>query len=340
MNKTVAITGGRGYIAGFIIAEFLNHGYTVKASLRKIEKFDALKTDLSNFVSKDDLSRLFVFEADLTSEKNWAENFKGTDGVIHVASPLGTGKESVNELRKIAEQGTLNVLNAASKVGVKRIVMTSSQAACTPKISVGNIVLDEMFWSDENNSELDAYRLSKVFSEKAAWAFAKQHQMELTTILPGAVFGKVMNSTNISSNKILLDLINGRMPKAINVPFEISNVLDLATLHRLAFEKKEAIGERFLAASQTIRMPEIAQIYRQKYPLSKTPKKTFCNFTVRILAKFIPSLRALVPMLKRQYTHSTNKATNLLGWVQHTPQKTILEAANSFEKLNLIKNKS
>ena len=340
MNKTIAVTGGTGYIAGFVIAEFLNHGYTVRASVRSLSKIEALKKDLSTFVNEEDLSRLSAFKADLTSSEGWVDGFSGADGIIHVASPLGHGTESAEELRRVAEGGTLNVLQGALDAGVKRVVMTSSQAASTPKTSVGKVVLDEGFWSDDDNPELDPYRLSKIASEKAAWAFSKKHGLDLTTVLPGAVFGQVMSAGNISSNGILLRLINGGLPRALNVPLEVSNVRDLAELHRLAFENGNAIGERFLAASQTIRMPEVARIYREQYPDSKTPTNTFPNWLVRFLSVFIPALRSMVPMLGREYSHTTEKAERLLGWIQHTPRETVLDAAASFEQLGMIKSRN
>lgn len=340
MSKTIVVTGGTGYIAGFVIAEFLNHGYKVRASVRSLSKTEELKKALSAFVNEDSLLSLTTFAADLTSSRGWAEGFSGADGIIHVASPLGHGTEAAEELRRIAEGGTLNVLQGALDAGVKRIVMTSSQAASTPRISEGKVLLDETFWSDENNPELDPYRRSKIAAEKAAWDFAAKHGLNLTTVLPGAVFGQVMSAQNISSNGILLQLINGGLPRALNIPLEVSNIRDLTALHRLAFENDNAIGERFLAASQTIRMPEVARIYRERYPESKTPAKVFPNGVVRLLAKFIPSLRSMVPMLGREYSHTTEKAERLLGWTQHTPRETVLEAAESFCKLGMIKTQN
>ncbi len=339
MNRTIAVTGGTGYIAGFVIADFLNHGYIVRASVRSLARMDGLKKALSAYVGQEALSRLSAFEADLTASKGWAESFSGTDGITHVASPLGHGTESAEELRRIAEGGTLNVLQGALDAGVKRVVMTSSQAASTPPVSVGKVVLDETFWSDEANSELDPYRLSKIASEKAAWAFSAKHGLDLSTILPGAVFGPVMSADNISSNVILLRLINGGIPRSLNIPLEVSDVRDLAALHRLAFENSNAIGERFLAASQTIRMPEVARIYHEQYPQSKTPAKVFPNWTVRLMSKFVPSLRSMVPMLGREYSHTTEKAERILGWTQHTPQDTVLDAAVSFDQLGMIKSR-
>lgn len=340
MSKTVAVTGGTGYIAGFVIAEFLNHGYQVRASVRSLSKFETLRKDLSAFVSEEALPRLSAFEADLTSSEGWTDGFSGTDGIIHVASPLGHGTETAEELRRVAEGGTLHVLQGAQDAAVKRVIMTSSQAASTPRASVGRVVLDETFWSDMENPELDPYRLSKIASEKAAWAFAQKNGLELTTILPGAVFGPVMSARNISSNGILLRLINGGMPRSLNVPLEVSDVRDLAALHRLAFESDNAIAERFLAASQTIRMPEVADIYRETFPSSLAPSGAFPNWMVRLLSAFIPSLRSMVPMLGRTYSHTTEKAERLLGWTQHTPRQTVLDAAASFKRLGMMRSRS
>lgn len=62
--------------------------------------------------------------------------------------------------------------------------MTSSEAASTPSISVGEKTIDESFWSDIKNPELDAYRISKIEAERAAWQYAKDNQLQLTTIYP------------------------------------------------------------------------------------------------------------------------------------------------------------
>lgn len=43
MSKSAAVTSGTGYVAGFVIAEFLNHGYTVRVSVRSLSKTRAVK---------------------------------------------------------------------------------------------------------------------------------------------------------------------------------------------------------------------------------------------------------------------------------------------------------
>jgi hypothetical protein len=47
----------------------------------------------------------------------------------------------------------------------------------------------------------------------------------------------------------------------------------------------------------------------------------------------------MVPMLDRTYSHTTEKAERLLGWSQHTPVETVLDAAESFAGLGMIKTR-
>lgn len=196
--KKVVVSGGSGFVASWVIADFLNHGYAVTTSLRSLTKADGIKRALARYVPATALANLTFFAADLTQPDGWAAGMAGADGVIHVASPLGHGTESTDELVRIARDGVQNVFQAAVTAGITRIVMTSSQAASTPDSQVTG-TLTEDFWTDPQNPELDAYRISKVTAERTAWELAAAHHLDLTTILPGAIFGPVMTQ-NLSSN--------------------------------------------------------------------------------------------------------------------------------------------
>lgn len=331
--KKIVVSGGSGFVASWVIAEFLNHGYAVTTSLRSLRKADSIRAGLKRYVTAKALANLSFFEADLTRTAGWRDAMTGAVGIIHVASPLGHGTESTDELVNVARAGVQNVFQAAADAGVSRIVMTSSEAASTPD-SHESGTFNESFWTDLDNPELDAYRISKVKAEHAAWAFAHAHQLDLTTILPGAIFGPVM-TRNLSSNGILLQLLKGT-PAVPKVPLEVSDVRDLAALHRLAFEHPVAIGKRYLAASQSISMLDVARLYQQNFSQLNLHVRQLPNWATRLLAKPMPELRALVPMLDRRYHHTTAAATTDLGWTQHTPTETVLAAAERLVTLNLI----
>jgi nucleoside-diphosphate-sugar epimerase len=331
----VVVTGGSGYIAGFVIAEFLNHGYEVRASLRDLARLDSVKAELDGFVAPETLDRLTAFRADLTSPDGWADGMAGCDGVIHVASPLETN-ESTAQLTAVTEGGTRHVLEAAVAVGVPRAVMTSSLVAAVPVISDSSVLIDETCWTDAASVTARAYQSAKLAAEKAAWAIAQQSGLQLSTVLPGYAFGPIMNKAVISTNSILLGLLSGQLHASLNVVFEMTDVRDMATLHRLVFEAQPAVGQRFIASSQVISMPQIAKIFREQYPQSKTPSGVYSSVMARLLAVFYPAIRGLLPLLSRNDRHTAAKAESMLGWTQHAPAETMVDAARDLVRLGLI----
>lgn len=332
--KKVIVTGGSGFVASWVIKEFLDNGYAVSTSLRSMKKSDMIKEELSHSVDDDKLANLSFFEADLTSPEGWVDAIKGSDGVIHVASPMGNGTQSVAELVNVAKNGALNILQAAHEAGVDRVVMTSSQAASTDKTG-STALLDESFWTDITNPDLDPYRISKVASEKAAWDYANKNNLKLTTILPGAIFGPAMSSKTVSSNGMLEQIMKGQ-PMLPRVPMEISDVRDLANLHRLAFENDAAVGKRYLAASQELTMVQIAHVYQDAFPDLAIKARVAPNWLTKFVAKFVPSLRAVVPMLDRKTRHTTKAAETDLGWKQTAPENTIVDAGEALINLGLV----
>jgi nucleoside-diphosphate-sugar epimerase len=334
--KTIALTGATGFVGSHILIQLLNKGYIVRANIRNEKKAKGLLDSIKNVVQKDFIKNIVFFKADFSSYDNWEANFNGCDALIHVASPLGSGKETKEELIKIAKEGTLLVFHAAKNVGITRIIMTSSQAASTPETSIGNVVLDEEFWSDLSNPELDPYRISKIESEKAAWEFAKENNLDLTTILPGAIFGPILSKESISSSAIIGKILNGTMP-AIKVNLEICDVRDVGNLHILALENSKAINQRYLAASQIISISEIGNILKDNFKdYKKIKTKEIPNFMVKIIAKIVPAIRTFVPMLSRQYKHTTKKAEKELSWTQHSPKEIIIDTAKSLIELKII----
>jgi nucleoside-diphosphate-sugar epimerase len=51
--------------------------------------------------------------------------------------------------------------------------------------------------------------LSKVLAEKAAWDFAKEHDLDLVVVNPSGVFGPVLYNYVTSSDELLLNVLNG-----------------------------------------------------------------------------------------------------------------------------------
>ena len=83
MNFTVFVSGGSGYIAGFLIRQLVQQGCTVHTTLRKLEREAAVRQLLAV-----DNSRLRFFAADLQADAGWAQALRGCSHAAHLASPL------------------------------------------------------------------------------------------------------------------------------------------------------------------------------------------------------------------------------------------------------------
>ncbi|MEU4240765.1 NAD-dependent epimerase/dehydratase family protein [Actinoplanes sp. NPDC026619] len=319
----VLVTGATGYVAGWVIVELLRRGHEVRATVRSLDKANKVQEAIGGG------KRLTFVVADLTKDDGWDAAVAGMDYVLHVASPLG----GTGDLITPARDGTLRVLRAATAAGVRRIVMTSAANAASPSSYAEEGVTDETLWTDPDDPTLIPYRRSKTVAEKAAWDFMAGYDgpAELTTILPGAVLGPLLNSDNVGSVEIVRRMLTGAVPGTPRIGLEVVDVRDLADLHVRAMTTPAAAGERFLGTGEFIWMSEIAQALRTGLgdAARKVPTRRLPDFLVRVLALFDPSLRAITVSLGRRNRHSTAKAERILGWQPRPAAETVVDCARS-----------
>ena len=331
MAELVLVTGGTGYVAGWCIAELLKRGYDVRTTVRNPSREKAV-TDAVSTVA-DPAGRLSFAVADLTSDDGWADAVKGVDYVLHVASPLGdAGSKDPDALIIPARDGAVRVLRAATDAGVKRVVMTSAANAASPSSYATEGVTDETLWTDPDDPTLIPYRRSKTLAERAAWDFIEESPTELTTVLPGAVFGPILTTATTGSVDIIARMISGKLRGVPRIGFEVVDVRDLADVHIRAMTSPDAAGQRFLATGEFIWMQEMAQTLRDGLGSrgAKVSTRQLPDFVVRFAARFLdPSLREITPALGRRNRHSIEKAGRVLGWQPRPAREAVTECARS-----------
>lgn len=331
--ENVLVTGGTGFLAGWVIRRLLEKGYTVRTSIRSEHKAATVISMLEHEgVPTESLS--FAF-ADLTKEDGWENAMEGIDKVVHVASPLGGNDHENPELIPIAENGVKNVLHAAIKMGVSKVVMTSSQAACYPDKKCIDSSVNEAFWTNPDNKWITNYMRSKLYAEKIAWEIIRRQSCtQLTTILPGAILGPFMDGKRGSTDMIFEMLLKGA--PSPNVVYPVVDARDLADLHILAMENPAANGERFLAESEEMTMPEMAKLLKASYPNKKVSTMVIPNFVVSIMAKFQPPMKVLNTMIDLKYHYDISKAKQTLGWTPRPAKETVLDAAEYLLKNQVV----
>jgi nucleoside-diphosphate-sugar epimerase len=338
MTKKLLVTGASGFIASHCILELLNHGYIVKGTLRNIDRAEAMHDILIKHTKYDD--NIEFIQADLTDSKCWDEAVKGCDGVLHIASPAPVKQPKFSdEIVRIARDGTLNVLNAAYKANIRRIVVTSSTAAVCERPNESSRIYSAEDWTDPSIPGIAPYPLSKTIAEKAAWEFVSTHKgIELSVINPAFVFGPALEIDYGSSLEILCRLLRGSYPLIPNLGFSIVDVRDVATLHRLVNESDDARGKRFLCSSGFRWLKEISDILRKHFPdfRKKLPSKKMPNFIFKLVSIFDSSTARFIPNLGIRKDFDTRPARELLGWAPRSPEDAIESGARSLIELGIV----
>jgi len=326
--QTVLVTGGTGFIAGWCIVQLLERGYAVRTTVR-----DAAKEQRVRAAVRSNTDRLSVVVADLNDDRGWDAAVAGCDYVLHVASPLGGGAvKDRHALVAPARDGTLRVLRAAANAGVKRVVMTSAAATARPPLT-SDRVSDESIWADPEDPQFDAYRVSKILAERAAWDFMQSEGKAsmLTTILPGAVFGPLRDAENLGSVQIIHGMLRGRPGALPRLGFWIVDVRDLADLHIRAMTAAAAAGQRFIAAGEFMWMEGMAKTLRAQLGEqgAKVPTRRLPDFVVRLLLPFMANLRTLAPLLGRRFPINTDKSRKVLAFAPRPAAATLVDCARS-----------
>ena len=132
MAGTALVTGGSGYIAGFLIRQLIANGWTVNTTVRNLKRESEVRGWLN--VPAD---KLRFFAADLEQDSGWAEAMAGVTVLHHVASPFVIRPPRDRQLLiGPAVAGTRRAVAAALGAGVSRVVVTSSMAAIASSRSV------------------------------------------------------------------------------------------------------------------------------------------------------------------------------------------------------------
>lgn len=168
-------------------------------------------------------------EADITDPNIWDKVFEGIDYVIHAANPDPPMTiEEEDEITQLSLDGVANVMKAAIRQGVKRVIYTSS-ATTLYQHTNAEIVLDENKWGAIEGNFPEPR--SRILAERKIWEIydtqdlTKPHT-ELVTLLPSLTVGPVYSSHTTTSQALLTSLFSGQF-KGIPTPEVVVNAVDV-----------------------------------------------------------------------------------------------------------------
>lgn len=170
------VTGGAGFIGSNIASELLEKGYSV----RILDNFSSGKRENLKGMEND----IELIEGDIRSYHIVQDSLKDIDIVLHQAAlpsvprsikdPITTNDVNIN--------GTLNILEAAVDLKVKRVVYASSSS-----VYGDNPVLPKVETMIPN--PLSPYAVSKLTGEKYCNVFSRIYGLETVCLRYFNVFG-------------------------------------------------------------------------------------------------------------------------------------------------------
>lgn len=336
MAGTILVTGGSGYIAGYLIRQLAAEGWKVNATIRSLKREAEVRGALGVPGSS-----IRFFAADLMDDAGWAEAVAGCSHVAHVASPFPPNAvKDENDLIVPAREGALRALRFASEAGVSRFVMTYSVAAIAYG-HPGERTYTEADWTNVEAPGLGAYVKSKTIAERAArdWMAAHGGAMEFCTVNPAAVYGPLMSDDYSASIEVVKRLIDGSMPGLPRLGFAVVDVRDLADLHVRALTLPELANERFIGAGPFMMMAEVGAVLRDRLgpEARKVPTRGIPDFVLRLMAVFDNSIRQVTGELGRTRAASSAHAEAVLGWTQRPAEESIVDTARSLIDRGIVK---
>ena len=334
MNKKVLLTGISGYIANHCAVELLKNGYSVRGSLRNISKSEKIVNAIKKEVDPKD--NLEFCELNLLNDKCWDDAAKGCDFVMHIASPfINIEPKDENEYIRPAVDGTMRALKAAKSAGIKRVVLTSSMVSMLGNADK-SIDIDSGTWTNIKGKNVSAYSKSKTLAEQAAWNFIKDQtdntKMELAVVNPGPVFGPSLSGDlSGASMSMFTQMVQGKMPMVPQASINMSDVRDIAKIHVLALENKEASGKRFIVTTEKpYAFQDVAKILKSN-GYDKVSTKLAPNFLLKFMSNFNREAKSMKSFIGNTYNGNISSTMKTFNWKPIAFEKTVLDTAKSIE---------
>jgi len=236
--------------------------------------------------------------------------------VIHVANPFQENTLSEQEFIATSIDATKNIMNAAVKAKVTKVVITESMATvCGSQRSRNpNHLWNEDDFNDEPSS---TYSKAKTFAERSAWEIAKEKQLLLSTVHPSAIFGPLLpRQTPTSTNDWILKFANGSYLEKGVPPstFGVCDARDVAAVH-LAAMKSPTSARHMVTSAGSYTSLDVCELISTAFPQLAVPKK----FNV-------PN----VQMKFRELSSDQSRTAAFLGRQLFTPLQTIKDTVESF----------
>ncbi len=319
VNKSVLVTGGAGFIGSHLVDQLLLLGSKVTV----LDNFDNFYVGKErNIAHHVNSPRFRLIRASVTDFDTMLDATDGVDVVFHEAGQAGV-RYCIKHPQKAHEvnvTGTLNVLLAAKRQRVKKVIYASSSSVYGTPV---RFPLEESLPTNPTSP----YAASKLAAEKYCLAFAETYKMPVTCLRYFSVYGprgrpdQVIFAFADKASNNERPVIYGDGSQTRDFTF-ISDVVS-ATL--LASLREESNGQVInVGFGKETRIDKVARMVLEYYGSNKEPElregydgdfpRTLCNNSkARTLLGWQPkvSLEDGLKVTLRWYDERKNQAVDV-----------------------------
>ncbi|BAO90567.1 NAD-dependent epimerase/dehydratase family protein [Caballeronia cordobensis] len=287
MTKRVIVTGGSGLAGKWVVEDLVAHGYEVL----NVDRVPMAKATARTLITDiTDAGQVFNALASTTTAKEFDDDIepKPIDAIVHFAAIPRILVTTDNEVFRINVMGTYNILDAASKLGIRKVIVASSET--TYGVVFAHRHRDPVYFpldEDYPVDPMDSYATSKVINEVTAKAFHARTGADIYCFRIGNVLDPV------DYQKFPAWLENPALRKRI--AWSYIDGRDLATAARLAIEK-DGLGFQVM----NVAADDVS---------SDLP-------TAELLKRFYPDVPLKKALGESETLLSNDKLKRLLGWQQ------------------------
>ena len=317
------VTGATGFVGAAVARALLADGWDVRALVRE-------GSDRSN------LSALPVELAvgDLTDPRSLEHAVADCAALFHVAADYRLGAPDPEQLYRANVEGTRNILMAARRARVERVVYTSSVATIgipadgTPGDERTPVAFEAM---------IGHYKRSKFLAEQAALE-AVRDGLSLIIVNPSTPIGPG-DVKPTPTGQVVLDAAAGRMPAYVDTGLNVVHVDDVAAGHLLALSRGRT-GERYILGGEDMTLEqilgEIARIVGRNPPRVRLPYALVLPMAyvaegvARISGRSGRLTLEGLRMSRKRMFFSSAKAERELGYSWRPPAEAFADAVRWF----------
>jgi nucleoside-diphosphate-sugar epimerase len=253
MSERYLVTGGAGFIGSNIVEELICKGKKV----RVLDNFSTGKMDNLNAFMND----IELVQGDLRYLNSVIEAMAEVDYVIHQAAlpSVPRSVETPLESNDNNTNGTLNILYAARKMGVKRVVYAASSSAYGESATLPKV-------ETMNPDPLSPYAVNKLVGEYYCSVFSHVYGLETVILRYFNVFGPRQDPTSYYSAvipKFIKALLENKSPTIFGngqQSRDFCYVENVVSANILACSAPDAVGEVInIACGERITLNELYQ---------------------------------------------------------------------------------